>query len=317
MSDSKKREPGKTLFGSDANPSNILPEKYSLDSKIRFRCHPGVSCFTQCCGNIRIILTPYDILALRRRLKLTAPEFLHQYTVPTFLEKTDLPGVQLKLNEDDKRCPFLISSTEGCSVYEDRPTTCRYYPVGMANFHEGGQEGKEAEEFYFMVKEPHCKGHDEDQVLTIREWRQDQGIDERDEMNKVWMEIVMRRKSFGFQATLSEPAKRMFFMASTDLDQFRTFIFESSFLDTYVIEQESLDKIKEDDIELMHFAVKYMASALFGTRDMEIRPEKVKTKVEEMKQEQEDAARQMEEKATAEVAEIMAEREKMRKVLGR
>lgn len=320
MSDSPKREQGKTLFGTDTNPSNILPEKYSLDSKIKFRCHPGVSCFTQCCGNIRIILTPYDILTLRKRLKLTAPEFLHQYTVPTFLEKTDLPGVQLKLNEDDLRCPFLISASEGCRIYEDRPTTCRYYPVGMANFHERseeGQERQEAEEFFFLVKEPHCKGHEEDKTWTIREWRKDQGVDLRDRMNKAWMEIVMRRKSFGFQATLSEQAKRMFFMASTDLDQFRRFILDSSFLDTYVVEQEIIDKITEDDIELMHFAVKYLASSLFGTEDIKIRPEKVKAKVKEMKKDQKVAALHMEEKAEAELAELKAEQERMRRGPGK
>lgn len=38
------------------------------------------------------------------------------------------------------------------------------------------------------------------------------GVDERDEMNKEWLRLVMRRKSFGLQATLSEAAKRMFFI---------------------------------------------------------------------------------------------------------
>ena len=313
MSDTNDFSKSKTLFGKDKNPSNILPEKYTLDSKIKFRCHPGVSCFTQCCGNIRIILTPYDILTLRKRLDLSAPDFLHQYTVPTYLEKTDLPGVQIKLNEDDKRCPFLISSTEGCRVYTDRPTTCRYYPVGMANFHEGAQEGQDAEEFYFVVKEPHCKGFEEETVWTIREWRENQGVDVRDQMNKAWMEIVMRRKSFGFQATLSDQAKRMFFMASTDLDQFRKFVLESSFLETYEVDEETLAKIKADDVELMHFAVKYLASSLFGTQDIKMNPEKIKAKVEEVKRDQEEIGKSMEERAQAELAELTAERDRMLK----
>jgi len=42
-------------------------------------------------------------------------------------------------------------------------------------------------------------------------------------MNKEWLRLVMRRKSFGLQATLSEQAKRMFFMASTDLRPFPPF----------------------------------------------------------------------------------------------
>ncbi|HIJ79993.1 MAG: YkgJ family cysteine cluster protein [Desulfobulbaceae bacterium] len=270
----------KSLFGTDHNPTNIVPEKLSLDSKLKFRCHPKVSCFTACCGNIEIILTPYDILRIRKVLNLPAQEFLLRFTTPTYLEKTDMPGVKIHLDENG-RCPFVTD--EGCIIYAQRPTTCRYYPVGMSYFHGAGQENTKAEEFYFLVNENHCKGHQEDHVQTIREWRTDQGIDESDEMNKDWMELVMRRKSFGQQATLSEPAQKMFFMVSTDLDQFRNFVFNSSFLDTYEIDEQTLSNIKEDDIALIKFSYKYLASSLFGTNDLKIKAEKIKKKAEEIK----------------------------------
>ena len=286
----------KNLFGKDKNPSNILPAKYTLDSKIRFRCHPGVSCFTECCGNIKIVLTPYDILKVRKRLDMEAADFLHTYTEPTYLEKTDFPGVMIKLTEEG-RCPFIKSKTEGCRIYSDRPTACRYYPVGMANFHEGAQEGQSSEEFYFVVKEPHCGGFEEDKTWTIKEWREDQGVDLRDKMNKGWMELVMRRKSFGYQATLSEQAKRMFFMASTDLDQFRSFVFESSFLQTYDVDQETLASIRDDEVELLLFSYKVLASMLFGTNDVQVKPEVLKAKVEAIKRDQEDKGKTMEERA--------------------
>jgi Fe-S-cluster containining protein len=293
----------KSLFGKDKNPSNILPAKYTLDSKIQFRCHPGVSCFTECCGNIKIVLTPYDILQIRKRLDMEAAEFLHVYTEPTYLEKTDFPGVMMKLTEEG-RCPFIKSKTEGCMIYSDRPSACRYYPVGMANFHEGAQEGQTSEEFYFIVKEPHCKGFEEDKTWTIREWRQDQGADQRDKMNKGWMELVMRRKSFGYQATLSEQAKRMFFMASTDLDQFRSFVFDSSFLKTYDVDQETLDRIREDEVELLLFSYKVLASMLFGTNEVKVKPEVLKAKVGAIKKDQERTGKTMEERAAADFNKI-------------
>jgi len=281
----------KTLFGTDKNPTSIQPKKLTLDSHLKFRCHPGVSCFTACCGGIKIILTPYDILQLIKRLDMPAHEFLHKYTVPTYLEKTDMPGVMLKLREDDNKCPFV--TPEGCTVYTDRPTACRYYPVGMADFHEGGsrdadgnEETPNEEKFFFIVREEHCKGFEEDKEWTIGEWRADQGVDVRDDMNKEWLRLVMRRKSFGHQANLSEQAKRMFFMASTDLATFRRFIFESSFLDTYEVDEETLQKIKEDDVELMLFSFKYLASSLFGVQCLTIREEKIKEKVARMKEEQ-------------------------------
>jgi hypothetical protein len=126
-------------------------------------------------------------------------------------------------------------------------------------------------------------------------------------MNKGWMEIVMRRKSFGYQATLSEQAKRMFFMASTDLDQFRSFIFDSSFVDTYDVDQETLDKIREDDVELMLFSYKLMASMLFGTDDVKVRDEVLKAKVESIKKDQEETGKTMEERAEADLQEIRKE----------
>lgn len=283
-----------TLFGKDKNPSNIQPVKLSLKSRIRFRCHPGVSCFTACCGSIKIVLTPYDILMLVKRLGIPAHEFLHRYTQPTYLEKTDMPGVMIKMREEDDKCPFV--TPDGCTVYSDRPSACRYYPVGMADFHEGGSrdsDGNEVEsaeeKFFFLVKEDYCKGHEEDKEWTVEEWRADQGVDLRDEMNREWLRLVMRRKSFGHQATLSEQAKRMFFMATTDLNHFRRFIFESSFLDTYEIDQERIAKIKEDDVELMLFSFEYLANSLFGIQTMPIREDKIQEKVKLMKERQDEA----------------------------
>ena len=170
MSNSKGGMTNEFLKESDKNPSCIMPEKLSLDSPIQFECHPGVSCFTACCHNIKIVLTPYDILTLRRRLNLSAHEFITQYTEPIYLERTDMPGVQLKLIEEKQGCPFV--TPEGCTVYADRPTACRYYPVGMADFHEGGQEGSE-EKFFFLVKEPHCKGFEEQNSAIGRSFNSD------------------------------------------------------------------------------------------------------------------------------------------------
>ncbi len=284
------KEPFRSL---EKNPSHIMPKKLTMESNVQFRCHPGVSCFTACCSAIKIILTPYDILILCKRLGLEPHEFLHTYTAPTYLENTDMPGVMLKMREEDKKCPFV--TPEGCTVYTDRPSACRYYPVGMADFHEassknnGGEEISGADEkFFFVVKEDYCKGHQEDKIWTVGEWRKDQGVDVRDEMNREWLRLIMRRKSHGRQANMSEQAKRMFFMASTDLHHFRRFIFESSFLKTYIVPDYLVEQIREDDIALMHFSFKYLAASLFGVQfdDLKIREEKIRAKVSEMKTEQ-------------------------------
>ncbi|MCL1979937.1 MAG: YkgJ family cysteine cluster protein [Proteobacteria bacterium] len=293
------------IKSTDKNPSNILPEKLTINSRLQFRCHPGVSCFTACCHNIKIILTPYDILILHKRLGMQAHEFITTYTEPTYLEKTDMPGVQIKLVGEKNGCPFV--TPEGCTVYSDRPSACRYYPVGMADFHEGGTNDAAEEKFFFLVKEPHCKGHEEPKHWTIGEWRADQGVDLRDEMNKEWLRLVMRRKSFGLQATLSDAAKRMFFMASTDLGTFRKFVLESSFLDTYEVDPETLASIQDDDVALMLFSFKYLANTLFGAPGLPIKEDKLKNKIAEIRKRQDEAML----KAEQEYEELKAERDRM------
>ncbi len=91
MSYEEKSGKEQTIFGKEKNPSAIEPKKLTLDSHIKFRCHPEVRCFTACCGGIKIVLTPYDILMLTKRLGIPAHEFLEKYTLPTYLEKQICP----------------------------------------------------------------------------------------------------------------------------------------------------------------------------------------------------------------------------------
>jgi Fe-S-cluster containining protein len=138
----------------------ISPVRLGYSSQFKFKCHPGVSCFTLCCRGINIILTPFDIIQMKNRLGLSSREFLAIYTEPHMLEKTDLPMVTLKLLDDDREsCPF-VKDGEGCIIYEDRPTSCRYYPLGTATLQH--KEGADDDGFFFFINEPHCKGFEED-----------------------------------------------------------------------------------------------------------------------------------------------------------
>lgn len=109
----------------------VVPIKLTEKSRFKFRCHKGVKCFTACCSNINIVLPPYDLLRLRKRLGMTTEDFINKYCEIEMLAKTLLPVITLKMQSDEKRsCPFV--TPDGCTVYEDRPSNCRYYPLGMA-----------------------------------------------------------------------------------------------------------------------------------------------------------------------------------------
>mgnify|MGYP006305806077 CR=1 FL=1 len=247
-----------------APPADIPPVRLGKNSRFSFRCHPGVSCFTECCRGIQIVLTPYDIIRLKTRLGLSSEAFLAIYTDVQLMEKTDLPMVTLKLLDDERRsCPFVRD--DGCIVYEDRPSTCRYYPLGVGSLMH--REGADDEGFYFFVNEPHCKGFEEDKAWTVAEWRQDQGVDVRDEINAAWTDLIVRKRSFPGVIKLTEKAKQLFFMVSYNIDKFRAFVFESSFLTRFPVSDEVKETLQKDDEALLQYGLTWLRDVLFQQPD--------------------------------------------------
>ncbi|MCJ8499114.1 YkgJ family cysteine cluster protein [Desulfatitalea alkaliphila] len=244
--------------------ARINPVRLGYDSRFQFKCHPGVSCFTLCCRGIDILLTPYDIIRLKTRLELSSAEFLAIYTEPHLLEKTDLPMVTLKKMDDEQAsCPFVRDT--GCLVYEDRPTACRYYPLGVASLQH--QEGADDQGFFFFVNEPHCKGFEEACDWTVAEWRTDQGVDVRDAVNAEWTDLLVRKRSFPSSIKLTEKAKQMFFMVSYDVDKLRRFVFESSFLQRMPVAEDVRQQLASDDVALLQFGLRWFKDVLYKQRD--------------------------------------------------
>ncbi len=235
---------------------SVVTEKYTLDTKFKFRCHKGIKCFTHCCSGIEILLTPYDVVRLKKRLGMSSNDFLVTHTITKIDEQSSHPYAILKMNDDEQRkCPFVTD--DGCTVYTDRPANCRYYPVGQGTLKKDGKDGPYSEEFYFFIKEPHCYGFHEKQQWTIDSWRKDQEVDLYDKVNRGWKTLQLRRNLIG-QAELDPQKQNQFYMASYNLDKFREFIFNSNFLNIFDIDNETLEKIKTDDIELIQFGVKYI-----------------------------------------------------------
>ncbi len=251
--------------------ANIPPVQLGKNSTFKFRCHPGVKCFTRCCRGIDILLTPYDIIRLKNRLELDSETFLAMYTEPHILEKTDLPVITLKMIPEEgadenaeKACPFV--RPDGCIVYQDRPTTCRYYPLGVAtlNYQEKDDDG-----FFFFINEPHCLGFESDTEWTVAKWRQDQGVDIHDEINAAWTDLLVRKRSFPPNVKLTDQAKQMFFMVSYNIDKFRKFVFESTFLSRFEVDAQQAEKMKTDDVALLEFGVHWLTERLFKKSNLQ------------------------------------------------
>ena len=230
-----------------------------------FSCHKGVECFNKCCAALQLVLTPYDIFRLKNRLGISSEEFLETHTHTRLDRHPRFPMVLLKMTPHaSQACPFL--SPEGCTVYEDRPGACRIYPLARAA--QKGDGEKQAKEKFFIVKEEHCLGFEENRTWTVESWMSDQGLDEYNRMNDRWLEIISSPRSLGSKEEI--PRKlQMFFMVSYNLNKFRGFLFGSRFFQLFEVPDELRKLLEKDDLELMNFGFDWLKFSLFGLPTMQ------------------------------------------------
>ncbi|HAI68905.1 MAG TPA: 50S rRNA methyltransferase [Gammaproteobacteria bacterium] len=262
--------------------SPLQPIKLASQDTIQFRCHKDIACFNECCKRIDILLTPYDILRLTKSLGLSYNEFLSQYTVPYEIDADGMPGVKIRTADDNLACPFLRE--EGCSVYEDRPTVCRYYALGLMAMRK--QDSPTDEQAYFLIKEEHCLGHNEPHTLTVDQFRQDQGVDQYDVINHEWRQIILKKRSGG--AAIGKPSPRsfqFFFMVSYNLDSFRGFIQSEGFSEVYDLTTAEIEELKADDLLLLNFGFKLLKQVLFGEMTIPVKGDAMQKRAHKRREE--------------------------------
>ncbi len=261
------------------NPRAALEEKiiedYSRlgpDDKFKFACHPGVPCFNHCCCDVNIFLSPYDVLRLRKRLGMTSTDFLDKHAILPVQKDMKTPAVVLRMNDDDsKSCPFLTE--KGCGVYTDRPWPCRMYPLGMAASKDT-PDGWRGERFYFLLKEEVCQGFNEAKEWTVREWMDNQGVEEYDVWGEQFKELTLH-KFFETGGTLSPEKMHMLFVACYELDKFREFVFGSTLLERFIVDEDLIEELRYDDEGLLNFAFQWLRFSLFGEPTMKPKPDAV------------------------------------------
>lgn len=234
-----------------------------------FRCHSGLACFNRCCRNINLFLYPYDVLRLRKRLEISSDEFLDNYVDIVLRPSGIFPEVLLRMSDNpEKTCPFLAET--GCSVYSDRPDTCRTFPVEQGIYHNVADNKNTL--IHFFRPPGFCLGQHEDIKWTAESWAKDQDASAHNKMTAMWAELsgLFQNNPWGEEGINGQKAK-MTFMAVYNIDKFRDFVFKSSFLKRYIIKQDLLAKIKKNDSELLKFGFLWVKHFLWGISSKNIR----------------------------------------------
>lgn len=252
----------------DDDGNVVEPVRLDPSDNFRFRCHKGVSCWNVCCHGADVTLTPYDILILARRFGVRPGQLVADYAVPAIHPGSGLPVAKLVMTGKDGKGPCVFMDDDaGCTVYDARPVTCRYYPLGLGAIKLKGHERRE--DMYFLVRESHCRGHDEEHVQTVGAFRGEQGVEPYDLINESWINILMKMaswKSLGgpMGRDVSKQTKKMFYMVSTDVDAFRRFVFETKFLATYEIDDDMVANVRTNDEALLQLGFDWLGNVMFN-----------------------------------------------------
>ena len=235
---------------------NITP--LSSNEAFAFACSHEVACFNQCCRDLNQLLTPYDILRLKRNLGLSSGQFLERYTKAHTGPESGLPVIALKpYAESDLKCPFVTPA--GCRVYEDRPSSCRMYP--LARVVSRSRETGKIHEQYLLIRETHCLGH-QSRSRNIQDWIKDQGLSVYNQTNDLMMEIIsLKNRLQPGMLTLSQ--KHLFHMALYDLDTFRSYLTKKSNRKEKIAGTDAFDS-QADDTALLRFGFKWIQKVLFA-----------------------------------------------------
>ena len=91
-------------------------------------------------------------------------------------------------------------------------------------------------------------------LWTVSDWSGDQDLAAFETMNDHWVDIdsILRSNPWGEQG-LQSPALPMVFMACYNVDKFRHFVFETSFLSRFAVPVSRQKEIRTSDEALMFF----------------------------------------------------------------
>jgi hypothetical protein len=119
--------------------------------------------------------------------------------------------------------------------------------------------------FDLITDASRCLGLKEKDIWKISDWMGEQGVPAYEEINELFSEIT--KPLSAQELDIDNPAiMKMIFMALYNIDKFRDFVFGSTFLDRFDVDQERVKKIENDDVELLKFAFDWIKFGVFGEK---------------------------------------------------
>lgn len=222
-----------------------------------FSCHPAVTCFTDCCRQLELALTPYDVLRLKKGCGLRSEDFHDRYVIMEQEEHETFPRFYLTMIDDGRAsCAFV--SDAGCTVYLDRPGACRAYPLGRAAIRQADDT---MDAFFVLLRESHCHGFQEQQEQDAGSYSTEQGLPTYNRFNDA-VAALLQHEQIRQGKRLSTKQREQFTLALYDLDRFRTLLLAGELPGTIAIDETTRKRLADDE-ELLLYAIDWLQDILF------------------------------------------------------
>jgi uncharacterized protein len=239
-------------------PKNV--KRIDKEETFRFSCHPSVSCFTNCCRQLELALTPYDVLRLKKSCNLHSEEFLDRYVIVEQEENETFPRFYLSMVDDGQASCVFVADT-GCTLYQDRPGACRAYPLGRAAIRKSDNS---MDEFFVLLQESHCLGFQEQEDQNSAIYSADQGLARYNYFNDA-VAAIMQHDQIRQGKELSEKQIEQFVLALYNLDQFRVLLFAGHLSEATQIDDATRHRLADDE-ELLLYAIDWLKKRLFNNQ---------------------------------------------------
>jgi len=238
-------------------PDNFHP--IGADERLVFSCHPGVPCFTECCRELDLALNPYDVLRLRQALRLGSAEFLDRYVIMEWEEPQPFPTCYLTMVDDGRASCVFVGET-GCSVYDNRPGSCRAYPVGR-----GASRGPDrtCTESLVLIREAHCQGFGGPKSQTAGGYLVDQGLAPYNQANDALLPLLQHPRLQDQTFRPSGLQRNQYILALYDLDRFRREIIEGRITLRQPLTPAQLTGLTGDDEQLLALGIRWLLEEFF------------------------------------------------------
>lgn len=232
----------------------------AADACLRFACHPQVPCFNECCRELDLALSPYDVLRLRKALDLRSGDFLKQYLLVSREEGQAFPLCHLSM-VDDGRASCVFVGPDGCRVYADRPGSCRAYPLGrgVALRADGGTD-----EQLVVVRESHCQGFLEDRSGTAAAYLESQELAAYNRFNDALLRLLQHPRVQDKSFQPSDQQLNRFMLALYDLDRFRQLLRSGTIVLPFPLNKQQQEGLADNDEELLLLAIDWLYRDFFG-----------------------------------------------------